>query len=95
MNPSKALSQDEDLRNVPQELIDLGRAIAELPVEISPRLADAYDRVVQGVQRRKRILRMIQDSISQLRLDVKYLVFDLEMTRRERDELRERVEEDI
>ena len=29
--------------------------------------------------------------LSQLRLDIKYLMFDLDMTRKERDELRERL----
>ncbi len=32
-------------------------------------------------------------ALSQLRLDIKYLMFDLEVTRQERDELRERLEE--
>ena len=34
----------------------------------------------------------MQEALSQLRLHVKYLMFDLEMTRRERDELQERIE---
>jgi hypothetical protein len=35
----------------------------------------------------------VQDALSQLRLDMKYLMFDLEATRRERDELRRKTEE--
>jgi hypothetical protein len=31
----------------------------------------------------------VQEALSQLRLDMKYLVFDLEATRRERDALRQ------
>jgi len=38
--------------------------------------------------RRKRILELVQEALSQLRMDMKYIVFDLECTRRERDELK-------
>ena len=38
--------------------------------------------------RRRRILNLVQEALSQLRLDMKYLVFDLEATRRERDALK-------
>ncbi len=43
-------------------------------------------------RRRRRILSLVQDALSQLRLDMKYLMFDLEATRRERDEFREKLE---
>jgi hypothetical protein len=35
----------------------------------------------------------VQDALSQLRLDMKYLMFDLEATRRERDDFRRKLEE--
>jgi len=38
--------------------------------------------------RKKSILKLVQDALSQLRLDMKYLMFDLEATRRERDEFK-------
>ncbi len=88
-----SLNRETDLNNIPQELIDLGKSIASLEGEISPEVTEAYTRVVQSVQRRKRILKQIQDSLSQVRLDVKYLMFDLETTRAERDELRSEVHE--
>ena len=44
-------------------------------------------RVIEGTRRRKRILTLVQEALSQLRLDMKYLMFDLEATRRERDAL--------
>ena len=46
-----------------------------------------------STRRRRRILSLVQDALSQLRLDMKYLMFDLEATRRERDEYRRKVEE--
>ncbi len=85
--------RDANLDNIPQELIDLGKSIAALEGELTPELTEAYSRVVQAVQRRKRILKQIQDSLSQVRLDVKYLMFDLETTRSERDELRLELQE--
>jgi hypothetical protein len=45
--------------------------------------------VVDSTKRRRRILNLVQEALSQLRLDMKYLVFDLEATRRERDALRQ------
>jgi hypothetical protein len=41
--------------------------------------------VIDGSTRRRRILNLVQEALAQLRLDMKYLVFDLEATRRERD----------
>jgi hypothetical protein len=57
-----------------------------------PQLDEAFQRIVDSVKRRHRILIMVQEALAQLRLDIKYLMFDLEVTRRERDELRERME---
>jgi len=48
--------------------------------------------VVESTKRRRRILTLVQEALSQLRLDMKYLVFDLEATRRERDEFRRNLE---
>jgi hypothetical protein len=38
--------------------------------------------------RRKRILQLVQEALAKLRLDVKYLAFDLQATRQERDALK-------
>ena len=39
----------------------------------------------------KQVLRLVRDTLAEVRTDIKYLVFDLEATRRERDELRGQV----
>lgn len=52
----------------------------------------ALDQVRATADRRMRILGLIQESLSQLRLDVKYLAFDLDATRKERDEYKFRLE---
>ena len=80
-------------QELPRELVELAKHIAKLPGPGETELDQAYNRVVDAVRRRRRILALVQEALSQLRLDIKYLMFDLEVTRQERDELRERLEE--
>ena len=63
-------------------------AIELLPPEYRQTIEPALGRVVENTQRRRQILSTIQEAISQLRLDMKYLMFDLEATRRERETAR-------
>ena len=81
-------SGEDDL---PRELVDLARAIAVLPEEHQTELDSVYTRVVDSVKRRRRILSLVQEALAQLQLDIKYLMFDLEVTRKERDQLKERL----
>ena len=80
-------------KKLPQELIELTRVVSELPTADRARLEPIVQRVVESTQRRKRILRLVQEALSQLRLDMKYLMFDLEATRRERDTLQQQLED--
>jgi len=78
---------------LPAEVIDLANLISALPASHRESLEPAFSRVIESTRRRRRILNLVQDALSQLRLDMKYLVFDLEATRRERDSYREELEE--
>lgn len=78
--------QDEPL---PMDLNDLLQVVSELPEEYRTRLDKPLKRVVEYTRRRRRILNLIQEALSQLRMDMKYLMFDLEATRRERDSYRD------
>jgi hypothetical protein len=49
-------------------------------------ILDLVGQIRDADNRRTRVLGLVQEAISQLRLDFKYLTFDLEATRRERDE---------
>jgi hypothetical protein len=80
-------------QEVPREIADLAGAVGQLPAEHRQRIDPLLARVVDSTKRRRRILSLVQDALSQLRLDMKYLAFDLEATRRERDEYRRRLEE--
>jgi len=88
-NPSRIVPNTEEL---PQDVEALGAAISRVPAEHRQELEAAFARVMESTKRRRRILSLVQDALSQLRLDMKYLVFDLEATRRERDDYRRKVE---
>ena len=92
MNPPARLP-DATSSELPRELIDLGRRIAALPDPQYRELEQAYARVVDCVRRRRRILELVQEALAQLRLDIKYLMFDLDVTRRERDEYKAQLDQ--
>ncbi len=73
---------------LPKDIIELGQMIAALPANFRTQIDPVLARVVESTRRRRRILTLVQEALSQLRLDMKYLVFDLEATRRERDAYR-------
>lgn len=89
------MSQTASVNNehLPRELHDLVAAVERLPTNHAADLAPFALRVVESAQRRRKILDLVQDALSQLRLDMKYLIFDLESTRRERDEYKRQLEE--
>jgi hypothetical protein len=78
----------------PIELQEMAKAIDALPTRYRDAVTPALHRVVECSTRRRRILNLVQEALSQLRLDMKYLIFDLEATRRERDEYKELLEQD-
>ena len=69
--------------------------IAALPANFRSEIEPVLERVVESTRRRRRILTLVQEALSQLRLDMKYLVFDLEATRRERDAYRQQRDEKV
>jgi hypothetical protein len=79
--------------DIPADLTELALMLSQLPSEHREHIEPIFFRVVEGTKRRRRILSLVQDALSQLRLDMKYLMFDLEATRRERDEYRRKTEE--
>jgi hypothetical protein len=77
---------------LPNDLSELILRVQALPAECRQNIEPTLERVVEFTRRRRRILNLIQDALTQLRLDMKYLVFDLEATRRERDDYRRQLE---
>lgn len=70
---------------LPHDVIELTAAVSQLPPEHRGKIEVIVNRVAQSTRRRRRILALVQEALGQLRLDMKYLMFDLEATRRERD----------
>lgn len=86
-------SADIKQDDIPTDLLELTAAIEQLPIEHRVRLLPSLRRVTESSVRRRRILTLVQEALGQLRLDMKYLVFDLEATRRERDDCLEKLNE--
>jgi len=91
---AKSRLPGDTAEELPRELLELGKRIAGMPAPYQRDLEPLYGQVVDSVRRRRRILALVQDALSQLRLDIKYLMFDLEVTRRERDALRDQLADD-
>lgn len=77
--------KDNRSNPLPVDLTILMDQVDQLPPQYRDELKPSLTRVVEYTKRRRRILNLIQEALSQLRLDMKYLMFDLEATRRERD----------
>ena len=84
MSSASAQTVDNNQNDVPTDLLELTAAIEALPIEHRIALLPSLRRVTDSSVRRRKTL--VQEALGQLRLDMKYLVFDLEATRRERDE---------
>ena len=87
--------KDNRSNPLPVDLTILMDQIDQLPAEHRDELKPSLTRVVEYTKRRRRILNLIQEALSQLRLDMKYLMFDLEATRRERDTFKRELEGDM
>ena len=85
MSSASAQSAETKNEEIPADLLELTAAIQALPIEHRVAPLPALRRVTDSSVRRRRILTLVQEALGQLRLDMKYLVFDLEATRRERD----------
>ena len=84
--PLRPSCNREDL---PPELLQLRTHIDQLAWAQQQRLLPLCEKVCQYVALQARLISIAQDAVDQLHLDVKYLLFDVEVTRRERDALRE------
>ncbi len=91
MSSAPVRSEDTKQDDIPTDLLELIAAVDALPIEHRVRLLPSLRRVTESSVRRRRILTLVQEALGQLRLDMKYLVFDLEATRRERDEFLEKL----
>jgi hypothetical protein len=79
--------------HLPKELTELRSHLETLPIHLRAKLVPLCDRVCHFTRLQGRLVQIAQDAVDQLQLDVKYLLFDLDITRGERDSLRQELEE--
>jgi hypothetical protein len=84
---SKPHTQEWRKDQIPSELIDLRQDIEQLPLHLRQKMLPLCERLYHYSRLHSRLLRIAQEAVDQLQLDAKYMQFDLEATRRERDEL--------
>jgi hypothetical protein len=77
----------------PQEFLELLERVDSLPAALRGELRPLCDRLGHIIRLQKRLVRISRDAADKLQLDVKYLLFDLDATRRERNLLREELRE--
>jgi len=87
-NLNHRVDEENAQEELPKDLVELAILIAKLPAEQRGELEPAVNKVIENSRRRRRIYNLVQEALSQLRLDMKYLMFDLEATRRERDQFK-------
>ena len=81
-----------DDRNFQQKLSELVNEIDRLPSDEKKRLNNIADEAKARQARMKKMISTLTENLDYLRLSVKYLVFDLEATRRENKYLRDMLE---
>lgn len=93
MNQKAIRFNQPDPDVLPAEISELGEIISRLPSSDQKQLSACYHKIVKYSQRRIEILNMLNDSLAQMRLDSKLLLFDLDITREERDRAIAQLEE--
>ncbi len=83
-----------DAKNFQANLNDLLKEMGSLPEGERKKLETLAEETRQRKEKLKQTVGTLKDSIDYLRLSVKYLLFDLEATRRENAQLRKMLEEE-
>jgi len=76
-----------------RKLAELLREIGNMPEEDRTRLEALAAETKERHEKLKRTVNSLQESLDYLRLSIKYLLFDLEATRRENGQLRKMLED--
>jgi hypothetical protein len=77
---------------LPREMLELCSKVGQMPGPHRDMLAPLCERVGRLVLLQSRLLRLAQNTVDDLELDVKYLLFDLDVTRKERDAYQQELE---
>lgn len=71
------------------DIAELATAISHLAPSDRIKIEPSFQKICESSRQRKHILELVQESLSQLRLDMNYLIFDITATRKERDDYRD------
>jgi regulator of replication initiation timing len=82
-----------DEQTFQQKLAELVKEIGDLPVEERSRIEALAAQTKERQEKLTKTVTSLQASIDYLRLSIKYLLFDLEATRRENNQLRKMLED--
>lgn len=74
---------------IPAELLALLDRVRALPPEVRSALEPALDEALEDARFRGRVLSVARDALERLHLDLELARFDLDATRREREQLRQ------
>jgi hypothetical protein len=74
---------------LPREFDELIGAVDSLPDALSTRVLPLCRAITEWSRGQQRLVQAAQEAVNQLQLDIKCLRFDLDMTRRERDAIRQ------
>lgn len=85
-----APTTDEPL---PTELMELWERIQSQPARVRAELEPLLEDVLENARFRRRILSVARDALERLRLDLEMARFDLDATRRERESLKQLLEQ--
>lgn len=87
MTPTMTTCDRSHLDEVPDELLALRDRIRDLPDAERSQLEPFADEVIEQARFRTRVLTVARGALEQLQLDLQLTRFDLDVTRRERQEL--------
>ena len=83
-----------DEKTFQEKLVELMGEISTLPRAERDKLTELAHQTQQRHKKLRKTVHDLQESLDYLRLSIKYLVFDLEATRRENEYLRKMLEQD-
>jgi hypothetical protein len=89
---AKPLPPSSNQEYLPREIGELRKDIEALPRSVRDRLLPLCDKICHFIHLQGRLFEVAQETVDRLHLDVKYLHFDLDMTKLEREELRHELE---
>jgi hypothetical protein len=86
--PKPLLEHQTTPSPTPAELESLRQRLSTLSPRLRAELEPLVDDAFEQAQFRARVLTLARDALAHMRLELELTKFDLDMTRRERDELR-------